>query len=129
MMLFLLLSVVCARRPARSYMRLVSYFGYVTLLIPGTRGTRSKRSCQSDHPVIPCEEALARGWRGELYLYKTPALVRAWKVRRTIAAAVCYRSTLLRSVVTRHKLRIGQLVVSFQWPRCRAHQKASWPLY
>ena len=128
-MIFYLLLVVCARRPARSYIRLVSYFGYVTLLIPGTRGTRSKRSCQSDHPVIPCEEALARGWRGELYLYKTPALVRAWKVRRTIAAAVSYTSTILRSVVSRHKLRIGQLVAFFEWQCCRAHRKASLPFY
>ena len=67
MMIFYLLLVVCARRPARSYIRLVPYCEYVTLRIPGTRGTRSKRSCQSEHLVMTCEEALARGWCGELY--------------------------------------------------------------
>ena len=67
MMLFYLLFIVVARRPARSYIRLVPYCEYVTLRIPGTRGTRSKRSCQSEHLVMTCEEALARGWCGELY--------------------------------------------------------------
>ena len=67
MILFYLLFIVCARHPARSYIRVVSYCEYVTLLIPGTRGTRSKRSCQSEHPVMTSEEALARRWCGELY--------------------------------------------------------------
>ena len=61
MMLVYLLFLVVARRPARSYIRLVSYCVYVTLLIPGTRGPRSTRSCQSEYPVMTCEEALARG--------------------------------------------------------------------
>ena len=38
------------------------------------------------------EEALARGWRGELYLGEPVSYVGGCKVRRTIAAGVRYTS-------------------------------------
>ena len=107
MILFYLLFIVCARHPARSYISVVSYCEYVTLLIPGTRGTRNKRSCQNQHPVMTCEEALARGWCGVI-LYKASGGVREWKVRRTIAAAVYDTAIVIGSVLTRHRLHANQ---------------------
>ena len=61
------------------------------------------------------EEALARGWRGELYLGEPVSFVEGCKVRRTIAAAVRYTSIILRSVVSRHRLHIGQPVLLDEW--------------
>ena len=64
---------------------------------PGHAARVSKRICQTVYPVMCSEEALARGWRGELYVYEALALFGAWKVRRTISARVRYISTIVRS--------------------------------
>ena len=43
-----------------------------------------------------------------IILYKTSAVVREWKVRRTIAAAVYGTAIVTGSVVTRHRLHANQ---------------------
>ena len=56
---------------------------------PGHAARVSMRICQSVYPVMFSESALARDWRGVLYLYKAPACMGAWKVCRTFAAVIC----------------------------------------
>ena len=96
------------RRPPTSVWCLVAIM--VLQSYPGHAACVSKRSCQTDHPVMCYEEALARGWRGELSLYKASTLVWAWKACRMIAAVMCYTNIISCGVVTRHKLGIPQLV-------------------